>query len=47
MHQRNPHPRQSTDRRQWEAFDKWLERYERATGADAWHSRIPGGPRGY
>ncbi|GAA1549802.1 hypothetical protein GCM10009804_02980 [Kribbella hippodromi] len=35
------------DRRRWESFDVWLARYERATGADAWHSNIPGGPRGW
>lgn len=46
MHQRIPNPRQSTDRRTWEPFDRWLERHERATGADAYRPILPGGPRG-
>lgn len=31
----------------WEPFDEWLERYERATGADHYRPVLPGGPRGY
>lgn len=37
----------TADGRQWMPFDTWLQRWERATGADAWHSTIPGGPRGW
>jgi hypothetical protein len=35
------------DNPRWESFDTWLQRYERATGADSYRPGLPGSPRGY